>query len=380
VARKRRRRAHGQGCVYERGPGNWWLKWREGGRVRYEGGLLSREVAQQVLNKVVADLAAGRAGLPRDPKDAPLLEVLAKDWLERRKLTHRSADDDQLRWTNHLKPWFGKCRPSEVDQASLRRFIEAKLAEELSPATVRLCIMLLSSFFGDLVEQGHVQANPVRALTKAARRLIKPSHDPRTTPFIEKLDDVRRLYLALPEPVNVAYAIGAMAGLRTGEVLALRWEHVNMEKRRIHVRESVKGPLKDKESRVVIILDGLHSVLAEWKLRTGGAGTVVPPMRSDGKRCDQHTVGKYLRKAVNSLQLPKVTWYQATRHTFASHWVLSGGSIEKLKEMLGHCSVLVTERYSHLRPDLFAQRDFGTIALDLKAGGGGTALQGRDCG
>lgn len=266
-------------------------------------------------------------------------------------------------------------RPSEVDQASLRRFIEAKLAEELSPATVRLFIMLLSAFFGDLVEQGHVQANPVRAMAKSARRLIKPNHDPRTTPFVEKLDDVRRIYL-LPEPVNIAYALGAMAGLRTGEVLALRWEHVDIERRRIHVRESVNGRLKDNESRVVLILDGLHAVLAAWKLRTGGKGTVVPPMRSDGKRCDGHTVGKYLRKAVTSLHLPKVTWYQATRHTFASHWVLSGGSIEKLKEMLGHCSVVVTERYAHLKPELFAQRDFGTIALDLTPGGVVTTLQG----
>ncbi|HEY4730086.1 MAG TPA: hypothetical protein VIH41_03070 [Myxococcales bacterium] len=37
---------------------------------------------------------------------------------------------------------------------------------------------------------------------------------PRTTPFIEKLTDVRRIYLALPEPLNVAYAMGALAGLR----------------------------------------------------------------------------------------------------------------------------------------------------------------------
>ncbi len=48
--------------------------------------------------------------------------------------------------------------------------------------------------------------------------------------------------------------------------------------------------------------------------------------------------------------------------------------------MLGHCFVIVTERYAHLKPDLFAQRDFGTITLDLKAGGAVTTLQGRDCG
>ncbi len=54
---------------------------------------------------------------------------------------------------------------------------------------------------------------------------------------------MRRIYLYLPEPVNVAFAIGALAGLRTGEVLALRWAQVDLETRRIHVRESLKGPL-----------------------------------------------------------------------------------------------------------------------------------------
>ena len=57
-----------------------------------------------------------------------------------------------------------------------------------------------------------------------------------------------------------------------------------------------------------------------------------------------------------------------TRHTFASQWVMNGGSIEKLKEILGHSTVQVTERYAHLRTDLFDQRELGTIALDLKTG------------
>jgi hypothetical protein len=61
-------------------------------------------------------------------------------------------------------------------------------------------------------------------------------------------------------------------------------------------------------------------------------------------------------------------WYEATRHTFASQWVMNGGSIEKLKEILGHYSVVVTERYAHLRPDLFSARDFGTIQVDLSGG------------
>lgn len=48
--------------------------------------------------------------------------------------------------------------------------------------------------------------------------------------------------------------------------------------------------------------------------------------------------------------------------------VLAGGSIEKLSKVLGHYSVVMTERYVHLRPDLFADRDLAAIPLDLGVG------------
>ncbi len=48
--------------------------------------------------------------------------------------------------------------------------------------------------------------------------------DASETPFIERLEDIRRIHLELPEPLDVAYAIGALTGLRTGEVFAPRFD------------------------------------------------------------------------------------------------------------------------------------------------------------
>jgi len=368
MGRKRKRRPHGQGSAYQRGPGNWWISWREAGRRHAKGGYPTEKEALDVLSKTMADVRADRDGMTRPAKDAPNLGKLAKAWIARRKQTHRSADEDNWRWKKHLSPWFAKLRPSEVDPALLRKLIEAKLAEGLSSSTVRLLVLEMSGLFSDLVEQGHAKHNPVRLLPRATRRLIRPAHDPRTTPFVEQLADVRRIYQAMEEPVNVAYAIGALAGLRTGEVLGLKWGHVDLATRRIHVRESVKGPLKDDESRVVPILDALYPILAAWKLKKGGLGAVVPSMRSDGAFCDDHTLRAHLKTALDDLNLPKMTWYQATRHTFASQWVMGGGAIEKLKEFLGHSTVQITERYAHLKTDLFGARDLGTIAINLQAG------------
>jgi len=56
---------------------------------------------------------------------------------------------------------------------------------------------------------------------------------------------------------------------------------------------------------------------------------------------------------------------QATRHTFVSQFVLGGGAIERLSKIMGHASITTTEIYSHLRHDLFAEKAFGAVTVDL---------------
>ena len=80
-------------------------------------------------------------------------------------------------------------------------------------------------------------------------------------------------------------------------------------------------------------------------------------------------MSRYLRDALEKLELQKegLGWYQATRHTFASQFVLAGGSLETLRRILGHSTVLVTERYAHLQPDHFAEADLGRMTVDFSA-------------
>jgi integrase len=320
--------------------------------------------------------------MPRDPSNIPTLGELGDGWLARRKLTHRSYRNDRNRWRRDLKPFFGGSKPHEVDAALIRQFIERKLAEGLSSTTVGHLVRELSTFFADVVEMGYVQTNPVAGLPRSTRRLYRNAKDPRTTPFLEKLEDVRRVFLALPTPYRVAFAVGALAGLRTGEVLGLVWRDVDLANRRIYVRQQVHegrlGPLKDDESRVVLILKPLAPILGEYKLATGGEGLLFPPRYPKrGGRLDTppaftrpHTLWRHLAKALEACQLPALTWYQATRHTFASQFVLGGGSIEKLSKLMGHASVTTTERYAHLRTDLFREQDFDVVAVDLSTSGG----------
>jgi integrase len=234
------------------------------------------------------------------------------------------------------------------------------------------------------VVHGHAKLNPCRLLSKRTRhKLLKPAHDPKKTPHLQSLADVMRVHKALePFPsIATAFAIGALAGLRTGEVRALRWEHVDLNTNNIHVHVQVerrrgKDPTtwsadgtqttKGDDGRVVPIFPLLVPILKAAKLATGGKGLVCPPLRErDGGHLSDRTMSSELRTVLKDLKLAKkgLGWYQCTRHTFASLYVLSGGTMEDLQRMMGHSSLLVTMRYAHLRPDHYsasARSHFGT--------------------
>ena len=382
MPRKAKRRVWGSGSVWQRG-GRWWIRWREGGKRKCKS-FVDEDTAKKVLAKILSDIAMGKPSQPLDTGDAPTLGELAAPWLKRREKTHRAWDDDRCRWDRHLKPHFGKLRPVEVDAGSVRRFVEAKLAEGLAASTVGHCIRLLSTFFCDVVESGHATANPIASLPRSLRRLYQSTYDTRSTPFLETLADVRRVFLALPDPINVAFACGVFMGLRTAECLGLRWQDIDFQGRRVHVAQQVQDgkaiPLKDKEPRTIPLMDSVVPILTAYKLATGGEGLLFQPADpTAGGRPDigsppqfvrPETLRKHLAVALKDCGLPNLSWYQCTRHTFASQFILNGGTLELLRQLMGHSSVTTTERYAHLKPDLYREAIFTTMAVDLSAPAG----------
>src|SRR5262252_5511795 len=115
MPRAKRRRVKGFGSVYKKWR-TWSVSWIENGVRRYSHGYPTAEKAEEVRAGIALRLADGKGGLPRVPPEAKKsLSLLAKDWLERRETTHRSARHDRYRWKNHLEPALGHLRPDAVD-------------------------------------------------------------------------------------------------------------------------------------------------------------------------------------------------------------------------------------------------------------------------
>jgi integrase len=370
MPRKPKRRTWGTGSIFER-DGRWWIRWRERGKRRCRS-FLSREVAEKVLLEVLKAAEREEAGMAPDPSMVPTIGELAKSFLERRQRTNRTADNDASRW-KHIAPTFGKMKPSEVNAANLRRFIEAKLAEKLNPATIAHFVHLLSSLFTDLREQGLCEVNPITTLTRATRKLYASTHDVTSTLFLARQEDIERLFKALASPYAEIFAVGSMAGLRCGEIYGLHWEDIDMEARTMRVHQQVQrgrlvGCTKSGKARLVPISTSLAPVLAEWKLKTGGQGLVFKGLLTP--YIVARTVHERLRVALNACGLPQMTLYECTRHTFASQWVMGGGTMEMLGKILGHSSTAMTQHYAHLQPDFFGAGAHDRVTATLTKDGG----------
>jgi hypothetical protein len=102
--------------------------------------------------------------------------------------------------------------------------------------------------------------------------------------------------------------------------------------------------------------------------KVGGTGLLFRPTTARGGRpakpptyIQEHTMKRQMEEALRSCRLKRMTWYETTRHTFASQWVLEGKPIGMLARMLGHTETEVTERYA----DLFPAEERLALAIDL---------------
>ncbi|MBI2373303.1 MAG: site-specific integrase [Deltaproteobacteria bacterium] len=236
---------------------------------------------------------------------------------------------------------------------------------------------LLSRFFGWAIERGYATINPVRQIPVGRRPHQAAKTD---TPWIDDDALVRKLVAALPSPVEVMFYLGNQSGLRTGEICGLRLSDLYfLDDGVIRVRFSYEGPLKEDKGEVGKVkwvpaaLDA-PAVLGRWLVnrQSQGAGPedLVFPRKSGEPGCWSDTlVSRAWREVARPLGL-KLTWYQATRHSFVSRNLSRGASLDEVSAAVGHSSPVVTRRYY----DHFIRKSYSSglrAGLGLKAAGDG---------
>ena len=130
-----------------------------------------------------------------------------------------------------------------------------------------------------------------------------------------------------------------LTGMRRGEVLGLRWEDIKGD------FIYLKGDqTKSAKARQIPVKDELAEIFREVR-RVNGLKSEYVICNDQGRRFHdvRSSFGKVLRRA----KIDDFTFHDL-RHTFASHFVMQGGSLTALQKLLGHATLAMTMRYAHL--------------------------------
>ena len=146
--------------------------------------------------------------------------------------------------------------------------------------------------------------------------------------------------------------MAVQTGMRLEELLGLRWEQVNLERREVRLVVT-----KTNRPRVVPLSDRAVAVfVASPRL---GQSPYVFNNPNTGRR--YRNLRHSFRKACSLAGITDFRWHD-TRHTFASWHVQSGTDLYRVSKLLGHTTLQMSARYAHLETEHLHQavRDLAT--------------------
>jgi len=324
--------------VYEKSPfsGVWWIRYADAmGRIRREKA--GTKSAALTLYRKRKTQTLERKKLPENLR-APMVSFaeIARDALAYSKAHKRSYHDDVIR----MEPLLGRFRERAADSITPQELEQhlSQTAEEndWAPATVNRYRALVSLIYRLAIESGKVKENPAR--------LVKHRRE----------DNTRVRWLSAEEEVRLRAVISATCpehmpeldlalntGLRLGEMYGLVWENVNLPRRVLTVPRAKNG-----EMRHVPLNSAAVAALETLQRRSeGSTGPVIRNLQGEPLAGPRH----WFEPAIKQAKIRDFSWH-CLRHTFASRLVMAGVDIRTVQELMGHKSITMTVRYSHLTP------------------------------
>ena len=359
------RRRYQTGCLLIRGKRRkvWVARWREDviapdGTLRrtHRSEVLGpvtevrgRREAQKLLESRLRPINQGR----QRPHSTLLFEQFIREQWEPAILPTLKAGSARyygIQLRCHLLPAFGSKRLCDIARVDVQCFLAEKRRQGLSGSSVHGMRTTLSKVLQAAVEWNLLEQNPARGIRLGDRA-------PKTERLYLTPPEVLRLLASLPEPCRMVVLVAVLIGMRIGEILALRWKHLDLLRGFIQVRETVSeglfGSPKTRSSRRDLPMsEPLRQALQSHRgqCRQTSPEDLVFATRKQTPLNPKNLLRRVLRPVCEALDLPLISWH-SFRHTHATLLGEVGESLRTAQAILGHSDLGTTMIYAHAIPE-----------------------------
>jgi len=230
---------------------------------------------------------------------------------------------------------FGSLPLRKFSTALVEQLQTDNINRGLKPSSNNKVLSVLKAMFTKAVDWEMVEAETLKRVRKAK---LLPDNSKRLR-YLSK-QECQELINSCDPHLRPIVITALNTGMRKGEILNLKWDNVDLRHGFILLDKT-----KNNERREIPINDTLRSTLTNIPRRLDVPYVFYDPLTGKPYQDVKRSFATALRKA-------KILdfHFHDLRHTFASHLVMAGVDITTVKELLGHKTLTMTLRYSHLAP------------------------------
>ena len=174
------------------------------------------------------------------------------------------------------------------------------------------------------------------------RKVRKPKESRGRVRFLSEIERKALLEACQQSENKYLYTIVVLAlstGMRRGEIINLKWDDINTKDRSLILHETKNG----ERRRIPLTSHALECIKEMDKVRRIDTPLLFP---SDRKKVQSY-FWKHWLKALKEAGIEDFRFHDL-RHTTASYLAMNGASIAEIAEVLGHKTLQMVKRYSHL--------------------------------
>lgn len=315
-------------AIFKKGD-NWYIDYYYAGRRKREKISSSKALAEAALHKRLTEIAENKfLDIKREQKVR--FEDFADEYLELHSKLKRSYYTD-CKIVGLLKKFFGGKYLYGVTSLDIEKF-KSQRAKEVSPATVNRALAVLKSMFNRALTWSKISSNPCKAVKKL-------QENNRRLRFLER-EEISRLLDCCPEHLKPIVIVALNTGMRKSEILGLKWRDIDIKRGIIYLQNTKNG-----EKREVPMNELVQKTIIRVLKR--------PESQYVFCNADGRPYGDIKKSFFTAMRKAGIIdfHFHDLRHTFASQLVMSGIDLNTVRELLGHKTMEMTLRYSHLSPD-----------------------------